>query len=82
MCFRPKLAMVGILAFLGSCARPSEPREILFVRDVEGGLQLWRMAEDGSNTRPFTNDTLRLGPLNDHRLKPVGWRDTESVRSG
>lgn len=63
MCIRPKLAMVGILVFLGSCARPSEPREILFVHVVEGSLQLWRMAEDGSNARPFTDDTLRLGPV-------------------
>ena len=63
MCIRPQLAMVGILALLGSCARPSQPREILFIRSVEGGLQLWRMAEDGSNARPFTNDTLRLGPV-------------------
>lgn len=58
---RSNLALVGILALLGSCSRPPEPRQILFAREVNGSLQLWRMAEDGSNARPFTNDTLALG---------------------
>jgi len=61
MSLRRNLAVIGTFAYLGSCA-PSVPREILFVRDVEGGLQLWRMAEDGSDARPFTTDTLQLGP--------------------
>jgi len=55
------LTFVGFLIVLGSCAGVSEPREILFVRSVEGSLQLWRMLEDGSIARPFTTDTLRLG---------------------
>lgn len=61
MSFGRKLATMGLLALLASCARPSEPREILFVRDVEGSLQLWRMAEDGSDARPLTTDTVQLG---------------------
>ena len=61
MSLRPTVGWVGLLALLGSCARPPERSEILFIRDVEGSLQLWRMAEDGSNARPFTTDTLQLG---------------------
>jgi TolB protein len=55
------LAVTGLVVVMACCAPTPEPREILFVRNVEGSLQLWRMAEDGSNARPFTTDTVHLG---------------------
>jgi len=61
MSFRQMLAAAGLVVLLPSCTPAPELREILFVREVKGSLQLWRMAEDGSNARPFTTDTIQLG---------------------
>jgi TolB protein len=61
MCLSRKLAFVALLSSMGSCAHAAGPGEILFVRGVEGSLQLRRLAEDGSNARPFTTDTSGLG---------------------
>jgi TolB protein len=55
------LALVSLLLLLASCTQATEPREILFVREVGDSLQLWWMSEDGSGARPFTNDP-QVGP--------------------
>lgn len=60
--FVPHVAAAIVL--LAACDTPATPRDILFVRaDTVGeALRLWRMGADGADQRPFTTDTLLLGP--------------------
>lgn len=57
-----KLGIVTLLLTLSGCTVSDPDRGILFVRSVEESLQLWLMAEDGSDPHRFTADTLQLGP--------------------
>ena len=61
------------------------PRDIVFARRAGGDrsvpLQLWRMGPDGSNARPFFNDTADLGSMNAPDWAPDGTRLVFDARS-